>query len=206
MYFLKRSVSFVRLRVLGKFAFSRDDFELAFARYAFRDFADSTPETEESIGWVAPDNCLHPPNVMEVMVDPYFQLMMRIDRKRVSGTLLAAQAAIEERAALEGTNRKRLSRKEKSNIRKSVREHLLQTAPTSIAVYRALWNFSKGRCFLFTTSKAARGHFCKLFSETFGLELEPLTPSTLAGDWAKQHGVKYLPNSVEPSSFAPQGE
>ena len=201
MHFLKRSASFSRFRVLGKFAFSQEEFSKNFQMNAFRDFSKLSDEQEESIGWVSPENCLEAPELDTIMVEPYFKLMMRIDRKKISKVLMSAHMAIEERAALEVSGKKKLSRSERQLIKSSVKEIALKKASVTSNLYRGLWNFRTCTCLVFSTSKNVCHHFCKLFQETFDLDLEPLDAWGLAEEWAQERNAMKALESIEPSSF-----
>lgn len=174
--------------------------------FAFREVGSLSQTEEESSGWVSPSNCLRPPEMSETMLEPYIRLSMRVDRKKVSPTMLLAHFAIEEKAALETSNRKRLSRKERLELKQSVKQFLLgQTLPTS-TLYRALWNYSTGICYFFCSSKNAQNKFDKLFKDTFELELELMTPWSMACQWAIDHNAASVLKGIESSSFAKRQE
>ena len=195
MHFLKRSCSFTRFRVAGKFSFARDKYQELLDKNAFRDLSE-LKDAKESTGWVSPNNFLQPPSIDEIMIEPYLQLVMRVDSRKVGKSLLAAHYSIEEKAALESSGKKKLSLNERRDLRESVYQHLLQQTNPTNAFYKALWNFRTATCYLFCTSKGVQNRFCKLFSETFSLQLEALTPWTLAIEWAQENNAKNILNNL----------
>lgn len=201
MYFLKRSLSFTRFRVVGKFSFSQEKYQEILDKNVFRDFSE-LEEADESMGWVSPDNYLQGPKIDSMMIEPYLQLVMRVDRRRVPAALFMAHLSIEEKAALASTGKKRLSLNEKRELRRSVRKFLLAKTSPSNAFYKALWNFKTSTCYLFSTSKGVQNRFAKLFSDSFTpLVLEALTPWMMAIEWAQNNNSKGVLNSLDPASF-----
>ena len=108
---------------------------------------------------------------------------------------------IEEKAKLEASGRKKLSRQEKIEIRESVKKFLLGKITPKINLYRALWNFSTSFCFIFSNSNAVHKHFCALFTKTFSMELEPLNPWSIASEWAKDNNLSKMLESLEPATW-----
>ncbi len=200
MHFLKKSCSFTRFQVSGKFAFSRDKYQEILNQNAFRELSD-LKDAQESVGWVSPNNFLKPAEIDEIMAEPYFQLVMRVDRRKVGKALLAAHLAIEEKAALASSGKNKLSLNQKRELRQSVHQYLLENTTPTNAFYKALWNFKTGICYLFCTSKGVQNRFSKLFSDTFSFPLEALTPWTLAVGWAQENNAKNILGSLNPTSF-----
>ncbi|NUM35360.1 MAG: hypothetical protein HUU50_12490 [Candidatus Brocadiae bacterium] len=200
MHFLKRSCSFTRFRVTGKFAFAREKYQEYLEKNAFRELSE-LKDAQESIGWVSPDNFLKPAEIDEIMLEPYFQLVMRVDRRKVGKALLSAHLAIEEKAALQSSGKNKLSLNQKRELRQSVHQFLLEKTSPSNAFYKALWNFKSGICYLFCTSRGVQNRFSKLFSETFPLQLEALTPWMLAVEWAQENNAKNILNNLTPTPF-----
>ena len=203
MHFLKRTASFIRLRVIGQLAFAHDRFQEALIQNSFRDLCDIA-EAEESFGWVAPDNCLQQPQLDQMMIEPYFKLMLRLDRRKVPAALFNAHLAIEEQAALAASGKKKLSLSERRELKYAVKKFLLEKAPATSSLYRALWNFRSGNCFLFSTSRGILNRFTQLFIRTFELELEPVTPWAMAEQWAGAHNALSCLQHLEASSLRNQ--
>ena len=199
MHFLKRTLSFTRFQVIGDAAFAQDKYQEALNKFRFQELANYEDE-DESVGWVSPENCLQPPQLGTMLVDPYFRFTMRVDKRKVPKTLFDAYVAIEEKAELEASGKKKISINKKRDIKQSVKSDLLAKTPPNTAIFKALWNLSTNYCYLFSTSKSAINHFCKLFTETFKLELEPCTPFALANNWASEHNVLDILKNLEPYS------
>ncbi len=205
MHFLKRSLSFTRLKVMGKFSFDQEEYQKLMTQNSFRDLSD-LPDSDESVGWVNPENCLQGPDIGTMLTEPYLKLTLRLDRRRISKPLLMAHIAIEERAALEVSGRQKLSVNEKREIRNSVKEFLLEKSSPTSSLYQALWNFSTGTIFFLSTSQGIQARFSKLFYETFGLELEPLNPWSLAYHWSENNNASSFLTNLEPTSFRSKTE
>jgi len=196
-------VSFSLFKVLGRFSFNPDQFQLNLSQNRFIDLSQKSDIETESCGWVSPENCLMDPVVDEIFYDSYLCLSMRLDCRTISKTLLADKCALEEKKKLAELGRERLSKKERQEIREKIREELMKNSPIKSLIFRALWNYESQNCFLFATSSAAQHRFSQLFEKTFGLELELETPSSLAIAWAKSHNAIPVLSPLEPSSFVP---
>lgn len=195
---LKKRLSFTRFRVVGKFSFSGEEYQKSLMQHSFRDLH---LEDEESCGWVSVVTCLKFPQIEEMMRDPYLCLSMRIDKRKLSKVLFDANMAIEEKAALLASGKDRLSTNERRELKRIVKKKLLEDQTPNSTLVSAIWNFSTGTCYLFSTSPGVQKRFCKLFNETFLLDLAVMTPWELASTWAQKNNASEKLQETEQACF-----
>ncbi|HNZ66456.1 MAG: recombination-associated protein RdgC [Planctomycetes bacterium] len=200
MHFLKKNMSFSRFHVNGHFSFSSTSFQEYLEQNSFRELSELS-DADESIGWVSPFSCLEAPNIDEIVSEPYFRLTMRMDKRRVPAALFSARLDMETKYALEATGKKHLSMQERKELRLTVRRELLAQTLPNANFTRAIWNYKDSICYLFSTSANIQLKFCKLFKNTFSLELEELTPATLAYRWAEKNGAITAFTNLIPATF-----
>ena len=200
MHFLKSSLSFTRFKVVGNFSFAHEDFQKSLIQNSFRDLSE-LPDHEESVGWVSHENCLEEPDLSLMLMEPYIRLTFRLDKRKIPAALLEAHFAIEERATLAAEGKERLSLNRRRELKRQVKTMLMMRTSPNSSLYRALWNYQSQTCLLFATGKGLRNKFDKLFLETFGLELMPMSPWSLADEWAKKNNVSEILQETEPVEF-----
>lgn len=201
MNFIRKSESYSRFRIVGKFEFAHEKVQSMLDQNQFLDLSECGENQDDSYGWVSPLSCLEPPYIGHIMQDPYLCLSVRCDVRKLNKTLLKAKVEKKEKSKAQKLGREKLTRQEKQDIRLEVRRELLEHSPIKTTLFRALWNTHSQICFLFSNSSSIQKIFSELFIKTFGLEIELQDPTSLAQDWAKNHNVMDELEVAEPSSF-----
>ena len=154
-----------------------------------RRFEPLSAHEERAFGWVTADNCLDARfETGSTAHGPCGVFSLRIDKRRVNSRLLRAMMDLELRgrrkdadAAAEGaTGAKkasgRLSRDDRSELRKALTEELLRNTSPTMEVHPVLL-YPRERMVLFgALSKPANETFRTLFCDTFDVSLSTLTP------------------------------
>ena len=189
-----RSLSARRYRIEGDLPSVSDaEFSKKLAERAFRPLSEHEERTH---GWTSADNCLDVRfDAASLARGPCAVFSLRIDKRRVSSRLLKARVDLEMRgrrkdaerdregAALlvradekPGRPKSRLSRDERSEVRRQIAEELLRTTTPSMEVHPVLV-YPRDRVVLFgALSRPANEVFRALFCDTFDVTLSASTP------------------------------
>jgi len=109
----------------------------------------------------------------------YFLFSLRIDKKSIPAKLVHKQMAIEIEKKKHASGRDFVSKNEKSEIKETIMDVLMQKMPAIPNVYDVLWDYDARNLFLFTTQKAANEFFETIFFKSFNLKPVRLFPYTL---------------------------
>jgi hypothetical protein len=173
---LKKSGSAVAFFWDGKITDPRAQaFASALAKHRFRTIENAASE-EVSAGWVTPVDPTgdsFAPEDLDGGTGTW--LRFRIDKKTLPKKWLQIHRDVAEKS-----RGKRLSARERRELKDDLTEKLLPRVLPTIQLIDALLHHEKRTVQLFATSKSAREVFGKLFFETFGVPLERATP-LLAG-------------------------
>jgi hypothetical protein len=204
MGFLSASVSFTRYRLMSEAPDTLwSEVVDRLKRYAFRDIDDTADE--RSFGWVCYDNWL----------DPYFKeappqkgehlaFSLRLDTRRVSPAVFKKHFSLALGEALEhakSQGKAHISRDRKQEIREQVNQRLMSRTLPIPAVFEVAWNVPKNVIYLGSTRQKIKSLFEDLFTLTFDLHVEPLTPYALGLSLAGEEKRPVL-DSLEPADFA----
>jgi len=177
---LRRSGSVVALRVDGRIADPRDQgFAELLRTRRFRTIENAASE-EVSIGWCTPAD----PTGETFTVDDLdggagTWLRFRTDVKKLPAASLQMHRAAREKAL-----GRRLSARERRELRDELHEHLLPRVLPRTTFVDALLFHQSGLVLLFATAKAARDSFGKLFFESLGAPLNSCGPNAIATETA----------------------
>ena len=169
---IKKSGSVVVFYWDGKIADPRDQaFADALGNRRFRTIENAASE-EVSAGWVTP---LDPTGDSFAIEDldggAGTWLRFRLDKKKLPMKWLQIH-----RDAAEKSRGKKLSARERRELKDDLMEKLLPRVLPSVTLVDALLFFDRKEVHLFATSKSAREVFGKLFFESFGVPLERANP------------------------------
>lgn len=156
----------------GKIVDPRDDaFAEALAPQRFRTIENAASE-EVSVGWVTPADPTGDSFAIEDLdggVGTW--LRFRIDKKSMPMRWLQIH-----RDAAEKARGRRLSAKERRELKDDLMDQLLPRVLPTVALVDALLFHERKTVLLFATSKTAKEAFAKLFFESFSLPLELADP------------------------------
>lgn len=158
------------------------DFSRRLQRFAFVDIDQSVEE--RSFGWVCFDDLLDVQWHAGIPEKgPYLAFSLRLDTRRIPPAVYKKHwllALKHKRMELAEQGKKFLTKDQKMELRERVRQQLLSRCLPIPAVFDAVWSVRDNRVYLATTNAKIRTLFEDMFVRTFELELEPLTPVTLA--------------------------
>ncbi len=185
MGFLSASTSFTRYRPSSEVPASLwEQIPELLRQYAFQEIERSN--SERGFGWVCFEDFLDtewrtaPPSKGE-----FLAFALRLDTRRIPPAVFKkhyqiALADLQETMRQKG--QKYVTRNQKQELREQVKLRLLsQTLPIP-AVFDVVWSTASKRIYFGSVQAKVRVLFEELFAETFGLQLEPLTPFALGQD------------------------
>ncbi len=169
---LRRSGGVAAYYWQGKIADPRDEaFAAALAERRFRSIENAASE-EVSVGWVTPGDPTGDSFALEDLdggVGTW--LRFRVDKKAMPMRWLQIH-----RDAAEKARGKRLSARERRELKDDLMDQLLPRVLPTIQLVDALLFHERRTVLLFATGKGQREAFGKLFFETFTVPLEPADP------------------------------
>lgn len=150
--------------------------------FAFQDI-DNRPD-ERFWGWTNIDDMLDtgwqssPPEKGH-----YLAFSLRLDTRRIAPAVFKKHYTLalreeEQKAKTEG--HAFVSRLRRQELRQAVRQRLMQRSLPIPAEFNVIWNTEKGIVYFASTQSKMIEMFTEHFSKTFELDLEQLTPYTLA--------------------------
>lgn len=169
---IKKSGGVVPFFWQGKILDPRDDaFAEALSPQRFRTIENAASE-ETSIGWVTPADPTGDSFAIEDLDGGIGTwLRFRIDKKSMPMKWLQIH-----RDAAEKARGKKLSAKERRELKEDLMDQLLPRVLPTITLVDALLFHDRKTVLLFATSKSAKEAFAKLFFETFTVQLETADP------------------------------
>jgi DNA recombination-dependent growth factor C len=183
MGFLSASASFTRYRPTGEVPGTLwNDIPDLLQQFAFQEIERSN--AERGFGWVCFEDFLDtewhtaPPSKGE-----FIAFALRLDTRRIPPAVFKKHyqlALAELQETMQQKGQKYVTRSQKQELKEQVKLRLLsQTLPIP-AVFDVVWNTASNRIYFCSIQAKVRTLFEELFAETFGLQLEPLTPFALA--------------------------
>jgi DNA recombination-dependent growth factor C len=178
---LKGSLTYARFFVRGEVAADGyDKFMRAIRLRAMRPLEPDDEELERS-GWTK----IGEPFVLDlssedVLFNEYLNLGFRTDKWKVPTSLMRVKLREAEVAYLEKKGREKLSRKEKQELKLMVAKKLRRETEPQTRLIDLSWSLNEGVVRFFSHSEKPAGIMMELFKKTFGLELVPESPHTLA--------------------------
>jgi hypothetical protein len=173
---IRKSGGFVAFYWQGNLPDPREPaFAAALAEHRFRTIENAASE-EEAIGWVTPaDPTGDTFDAADLDAGTATWLRFRIDRKQLPKKWLAIH-----RDAAEKSRGRRLSARERRELKDDLAEQLLPRVLPNVTLVDALLFRERRTVLLCATSKGARENFAKLFFHTFTLPLDRADPFQLA--------------------------
>ena len=172
-------------------------------RNAFQDI-DELPE-ERSFGWTSFDDMLDttwsnaPPEKGE-----YLAFALRLESRRLPPAVLKKHCALalrDEKRRMAEQGKNFISRERKKELRDQVHTRLLMRFLPVPAVFDVLWACRTGIVLFATTQRKMLDMFEDIFTRTFDLNLDQLTPYGLAAASLAEHETDKLA-FLETTNFA----
>jgi hypothetical protein len=140
-------------------------------------------------GWIAPEHLFDGEFNADTMARGHYMCFaLRIDSRRVPGSLLAAHVAMEEKAWKEANGTDTIPGAKRREIKRQIKTKLLEETPPNQKAFGVFWRVKSKKLFFQSTSKGANQELMELFERTFDLNLEPQLPSLLAHESAEENG------------------
>lgn len=199
------SISYRRYFVEGSLpAEWREAFVERAQQYALQPLT-AESEEEQAVGWATAQSVLDTEITYEkLVVNEYVILTLRTDVWRIPPTLYKAHLAEAEKQRLaEKETGKGLSRSEKVELRKAVRAMLKQRLLPSMSGIEMCWNLQRQEVRFWSHSKKSNEIFLEFFEKTFGQDLVPIAPYTLAEKMNLGEADKALLLEAKPTKFFP---
>ena len=197
MSFLKASTSFTRFRIIDDVpADLWPAIPEKLRQFAFLDIDDIAEE--RAFGWTSFDDMLDtewklsPPEKAD-----YLTFSLRLDTRRIPPAVLKKHTLIavrEEEKKAKEQGREYLSRTRKKEIQDAVRGTLMTRFLPIPAEFNVVWNTRDNIVYFASTQEKVIHLFTEFFSLTFDLDLEQLTPFTLATRIMGEESSKKLEN------------
>ena len=203
MSFLRPSVSFTRFRLSEPApAELWTAIPAKLKQFAFRDI-DDIPE-ERSWGWVNFDDMLDAEWTISVPEKGhYLAFSLRLDTRRISPAVLRKHIALALREE-ERRNREEgktfVSRARKKEIKEMIQAKLMMRTLPVPAEFNVIWDTRQNMVLLASTHGKVIELFCNHFAATFELNLEQLTPYSLATHFLGENIAVKL-DSLTPTTF-----
>jgi hypothetical protein len=179
------SLTFRTFRVVGKNATPSPEL-VAEKLAAFRFAGLGNADEGSASGWVAPDHLFDGDfDANKIFRGHYACFALRIDTRRVPGSLLNAHVALEEKAWKEANGQEKIPGAKRREIKRDIKQKLLEETPPSQRAFGVFWRVRSKKLFFQSTSKGANTELLELFQRTFDLELEPQMPSLMAHEVAE---------------------
>ncbi|NJB68975.1 DNA recombination-dependent growth factor C [Desulfobaculum xiamenense] len=179
MGFLSASSTFTRYRLIEEVPDSLwPQIPDRLKRNAFQDIDDTADE--RSFGWVSFENMLDnewltaPPDKGQ-----YLAFALRLDTRRVSAAVVKKHVQIAQDIELERVReqgKKFVSRERRNEIKEQVMLRLRARTLPVPAYFDVVWNIRDNVIYLASSQSKLRSLFEDLFTLSFDLHLEPLTP------------------------------
>lgn len=172
-------------------------------KQAFRDI-DHTAD-ERSFGWVSAEDWLDPDwRAAPPEKGQFLVFSLRLDTRRIQPAVFKKHVILAERdylASIKDEEKRFLSKDRKREIREQVALKLRARSLPVPAVFEAYWDTRSHIVCLASTNSKVRALFEDLFTLTFELTLEPLTPFFLAGRILGEEAVSRL-EALESTDFS----
>jgi DNA recombination-dependent growth factor C len=157
-----------------------DEYAQNISRYSFRGF-DEYSDADRSTGWV---NIM---NIFDTSFDqkqfhiyPYLSLSFRVDTRKVPSSALKQHCLEAEHKIKVMENLEYISKERRREIKEMTLNQLLKRAIPRTNTYDMIWNIKTSMLMFGTISNKTCDEFAELFFKTFGLNLSPLFPYSLA--------------------------
>ncbi len=163
---------------------------------------DSSNTKEITIGWV----CARDPfselfSITDIFFGQYLILGLRIDKRSVPSALLRKFYIQKERAILEDSGKKALSKKEKKLLKERIFYNLLKKTLAVPKICEFVWHLESGQLFFLATQIKVIEYFEHLFKKTFGFNPKPMIPYYTALSLLDSEDYRSKLNSIEPERF-----
>jgi DNA recombination-dependent growth factor C len=202
MGLLQGAVSLRRFLALGPVP-DKEELCKGLAKDRFRPFEGGSEE--ERLGWVDWRNPLIvPADSNWVFQDRYAVFALRIDTRKVPPMLLKAHTDLRLQNLMKAKDLAFVGKEARISLQDEVHDELLRKVLPTPRIVEVAWDLKKGLLWTTASNSKAQSHLISLCMKSFGIELQPLSPLTLAGHLATDVPVEALV-SLEPFDLSAEG-
>lgn len=196
------SISYRRFTVVGELPDNyRNDYLDAVQARAHKEIEVSSDD-ERAVGWVVCGDLLDTNFTMEkLFIGDVLALTLRVDTLRIPSSALSLYLKQAEREFAAATEKEKLSKRDKEEVKDRVLKALRKRQLPSIKGFDLAWSVNDGVLRLWTHNKTVTDDFMGLFQDTFGLRLVPRTPYTAIGELEMEEAVADAALAIEPADF-----
>lgn len=181
----------------------REAFDRNIRRYAFRPVRTEKGETHSS-GWVNARQVLDPNLSLEkALVGNTIILGHRIDRVTINARAFKARLWQETAKAERAAKPQGLKSEERDALKEKLKLEMVAAQTPSMTVHEIAWRLDSGLVFFGAPGAKANENLSDLFTQTFGVSIEPQLPFVRAERWAKRQKAERELREVLPSPFSP---
>lgn len=171
--------------------------------FSFKEIEETAEE--RGWGWVCLDDMLDsswhtaPPEK-----GAYLTFSLRLDTRRISAAVMKKHVAIavrEEERKVKEQGKKYVSRERKKELKEQVQLKLRARTLPVPAEFHVVWNMQTNDVYFASTQSKMLELFVDYFAQTFGIDLEPMTPYSLAISLMGEDVAEKL-DTLEPTNFA----
>ncbi len=198
------SVSFTRFRIMDEIP--KEIWTNITEKLQLNAFQDIDNVLEESShGWTCYEDFLDtewrtaPPQKGE-----YIVFSLRLDTRRIPPAVIKKHLALalkEEKQKMAEQNKNFISRERKKELKEQVMIRLRQRFLPIPAEFNVLWSTTQNTVWFTSTQNKMIELFTELFTKTFDLHLDQMTPYGLASTFLSENQLMQL-DTLEPTHFA----
>lgn len=169
-----------------------------------RAFEALTPEDEEEerFGWVPIENPLRVEfDEHNILFDHFINLALRQDRYAIPSNLLKAHQEQAERDYRVEHSKERIGKFEKEDIKAIVKKKLKERSLPRMKVIDMSWDLRNNRVRFWNQSAKTCELFMGMFEDTFGFQLIPASPYTMAINLGLEDAQIERLQELEPCAF-----
>lgn len=182
----------------------QETFERNIKRYAFKPINADKGETH-SVGWVNPRQVLdHNLNLNKVLMNNTIVIAYRLDRITLNARAYKATLFQETQKAEREVKPQSLTSDQREALKDKVKLDMLKVQSPSMAVYEIAWKLETGLVFFGASGAKLNENLADLFTQTFGVGLEPQLPYIRGERWAKRQKLDRELREVLPAPFSPE--
>ncbi|MEG2172560.1 MAG: recombination-associated protein RdgC [Desulfovibrionaceae bacterium] len=206
MGFLNAACSFTRFRIVDPVSpalLNEIPQKLRQPEFVFRDI-DETAD-EQSFGWVCFEDMLDPQwHTAPPEKGSYFVFSLRLDTRRVPAGVIKKHLTLALRAELARSKeqgKSYVSRERKKELKEQVLLRLRSRFLPVPAEFNVIWSTETNTLWFASTQGKVIELFSDHFTKTFNLDIEQLTPYSLALSLVDEDAATSL-DTIEPTRFA----
>ena len=196
------SITYKKYQVVGELPEGfRDTYLEAIGRRVHREI-DPSSEDELSAGWVAVGDLLDTePSFDRVFFTDRLCLTLRLDTLRIPAATRKIYLTKAEVEYKEATNKERLSKADREEVKDMVTKQLRKRALPTIKGFDMVWDLNEKVVRFWSQSRGVCEIFEEVFHETFEMRIIPRTPFIAIGEIGLDDEMETKVLGLDPADF-----